>query len=101
MEREYLFRSKTITEQEVRKIVQRAGYEPSNATCRPLPGHGGWSVASAVAMVLPSLRNAARTLGIRVDITSSALSEPARWTGAGSAGYEIFIPMDDEAERML
>jgi hypothetical protein len=65
----YDFISKTVTEQNVKSIISKAGYNISDYTYTSRVDKDGWVVAGNVVMTLTLLRNAAIALEIKVEIT--------------------------------
>ena len=66
---EYDFISRRITEDQVRKIISEAEYDPSDYTYSRRVGGDGYLVKGDVVMSTTVLRNAAKALHIDVEIT--------------------------------
>jgi hypothetical protein len=71
---EYDFISTSITEAQVKNIIAKAGYDPAGYSYSPRVDGDGFLVTGNTAMALAPLRNAARALKIRVEITSPAVA---------------------------
>jgi hypothetical protein len=69
---EYDFISTSITEAQVKNIITKSGYNPASYSYSPRVDRDGFLVRGNTAMALAPLRNAARALKIRVEITSPA-----------------------------
>jgi hypothetical protein len=101
----YDFISQSITEAQVSTIIAKAGYNPLDYKYSPRVDHDGYVAQGEVAMSLTLLRNAAKTLKIKVEIVSAiaSLKEGAgRQSLADDAtDYQVTISMSAATVQAL
>lgn len=107
----YDFISKTITEANVKSIIKTAGYNPSDYIYEPRISRDGYTATGEVVMSVTRLEQAAKKLGIRVEIYSAnvALAENGASSSLRSASadleagtlYQVNISMSSETVQAL
>jgi hypothetical protein len=103
----YDFISKNITEKDVKRIIAHAGYNTADYTYTQRVDNDGFTVKGEEPMSLTSLRNAAKDLGITVEIYSPPsgyeLTAVAFADVAVNAGtqYRVNIKMTPDTVRAL
>lgn len=99
----YDFVSSSITELQVRQIIKTAGYNPANYTYRRRVDNDGYVVQGTVVMSINHLENAAKSLGIKVEIYSAAAAAALDGSSASLAAtpYQITIDMSQATVTAL
>jgi hypothetical protein len=91
----YDFISKSITELQVKDIITKAGYEPTGYSYVPRVDGDGFLVTGNAAMALAPLRNAAKALKVKVEITSGAGADnvSAGLAAAADSAYQVTLSL--------
>jgi len=97
---EYDFISKTITEANVKSIIEKAGYLSGNYTYQQRVDGDGYLVRGAGKMSITSLENAAKKLGFTKLTISSPLNLSLVVAG-DRADYQVNITMSQETVYQL
>ena len=89
---QYDFISKKITEVQLKLIITKAGYNPSDYMYARRVSADGYLVEGDIVMNINRLENAAKALDIKVEITSPNDTSQAATEGTS---YEVTVNLDD------
>lgn len=91
----YDFISKSITRLQVKNIITQAGYKPAGYSYSPRVDDDGFLVTGNAPMALAPLRNAAKALKIKVEISSGAGADnvSAGLAAAADSAYQVNLTL--------